>query len=57
MLILLMFFLHTRSGLAVFLPIILSHTPIPTLGKDKKQAAPRRPHVGRTSIRDVIVML
>ena len=36
---------------------ILSHTPVPARGKDKKQNADRWPHAGRTSIRDVIVML
>ena len=34
--------------------IFLSHTPVPALGKDKKN---EQPHAGRTSIRDVIVML
>ena len=36
---------------------ILSHIPVPARGKDKKQNAARLPHAGRTSIRDVIVML
>ena len=35
----------------------LSHIPIPARGEDKKRTAARRPHAGRTSIRDVIVML
>ena len=34
--------------------IFLPHTPVPALGKDKKK---EQPHAGRTSIRDVIVML
>ena len=43
--------LNTNDG------FYLSHTPIPALGKDKKKrTAARRPHAGRTSIRDVIVM-
>ena len=37
--------------------IILSHTPVPALGKDKKWIAACHPHAGRTSICDVIVML
>ena len=37
--------------------IFLSHTPIPALGKDIKRTAARRPHAGRMSIRDVIIML
>ena len=36
--------------------VILHHTPIPALEKDKKRIAACRPHAGRTSIRDVIVM-
>ena len=35
----------------------LSHIPVPTRGKDKKRTAARRPQAGRTSIRDVVVML
>ena len=48
-------FSHTRSGFRLFLPreIFLSHTPVPALGKDKKT----QPHAGRTSIRDVIIMV
>ena len=37
--------------------IILSHIPIPARGKDKKRTAARWPHAGRTSFRDVIIML
>ena len=38
--------------------IILSYIPaIPARGKDKKRTAARLLHVGRTSIRDVIVMV
>ena len=37
---------------------ILSHIPVQAHGKDKKKrTAARRPHAGRTSICDVIVML
>ena len=43
--------LNTNDG------FYLSHTPVPALGNDKKGIAARRPHAGRTSIRDVIVML
>ena len=43
--------LNTNDG------FYLSHTPVPVLGNDKKGIAARRPHAGRTSIRDVIVML
>ena len=52
-------FSHTRSGYPLFYPceIILSHIPVPARVKDKKRTAARRPHAGRTSIRDVIVML
>ena len=35
----------------------LSHKPVPARGKVKKRTAARRPHAGRTSIRDVIVMV
>ena len=36
---------------------ILSNTFVPALGKDKKKrTAARRPHAGRTSIRDAILM-
>ena len=34
-----------------------AHTPVPARGKDKKRTAAHLPHAGRTSIRDVIVML
>ena len=38
--------------------VYLSHIPVPARRKDKKKrTAARRPHAGRTSIRDVIVML
>ena len=37
--------------------IFLSRIPVPALGKDKKLLAACRPHAGRTSIRDIIVML
>ena len=52
-------FSHTRSGFPLFYPceIFLSQTPIQALGKDKKRTAGRRPHAGRMSIRDVIVMV
>ena len=43
--------LNTNDG------FYLSHTPVPALGKDKKRLAARRPHAGRTSFHDVIVML
>ena len=43
--------LNTNDG------FYLSHTTVPALGKDKKRIAARRLHAGRTSIRDVIVML
>ena len=45
-------FSHPGSGFP-----LLSNTPEPALGKVKKRMAARRPHVGRTSIRDVIIML
>ena len=32
---------------------LLSHIPVPALGKDKSE----QPHAGRTSTRDVVVML
>ena len=35
----------------------LSHLRVPTCRKDKNRTATRRLHAGRTSIRDVIVML
>ena len=35
--------------------IFLSHIPVPARG-EKKRTAARRPHAGRTSISDVIVM-
>ena len=35
----------------------LSHIPVQAIGKDKKRTVARRPHDGRTSICDVIVML
>ena len=46
------------SGFLLFYPcwIILSHIPIPALGKDKKKTAARRLRAGGTLIRDVIVM-
>ena len=52
-------FSHTRSGFPLFYPceIILSYIPVPARGKDEKRTAARRPHAGRMSIRDVIVML
>ena len=37
--------------------VILSHIPVPARGKDRNRTAARRLHAGRTSIRDVIVML
>ena len=43
--------LNTNDG------FYLSHTPVPALRKDKKRLAACRPHAGRTSIRDVIVII
>ena len=43
--------LNTNDG------FYLSHIPVPASGKDRKRTAARRSHAGRTSIRDVIVML
>ena len=37
--------------------IFLSYIPVPALGKDKNRTSARRPHAGRMSILDVIVML
>ena len=37
--------------------ILLSHIPVPALGKDKKRTATRGPHTGRMSFRDVIAMI
>ena len=45
-------FSHTKSGFPLFL-----HISVPTRGENTKGTAARRPHAGRTSIRDVIVML
>ena len=49
-------FLHTRSEFLLFLPI-LYHIPVLARGTDKKRTASRRPHVGRTSTHDFIMML
>ena len=38
-------------------PTLTFHIPVPACGKDKKQTSACRPHAGRTSISDVIVML
>ena len=43
--------LNTNDG------FYLSHIPVPASGKDRKRTAARRSRAGRTSIRDVIVML
>ena len=51
-------FSHTSSGFQLFIPMWdKTHIPVPAGGKDKIRTAARRPHAGRTSIRDVIVML
>ena len=43
--------LNTNNG------FYFTHTPKSALRNDKKRKAARRPHAGRTSIRDVIVVL
>ena len=54
-------FSHSRSGFPLILPMWDNPHTRTSLGKDqkkkKKETAARRPHAGRTSIRDVIVML